>query len=224
MRFPAALGLALVMCPAIVQGAPMLNDAAFLPSERTGTEAFQPLKLAQSFTIENSGTLRGVKVVVEPLLQNTGDPSPRELTFEVRTLSALLDYAGGDVLASKTVSVALGSEELFLDFSAFAVPVEAGDELVLVQTSVDEDGGWFRSIVTGMSMARDPLLYESGKAYRETAIGSNVFEPIEDQIPSIVAADFHFGVVVNVIPLPGTLLLFATALAGIQTLRRCGPA
>lgn len=162
----------------------------------------------QTFTIENSGQLTGVRVQ----LSNQG-------FFPDAADTVVASILGLDSLENPDPSTVLATTSRVIDFDNaafdveffqfdFSVPlnVEVGDRFALEIGSPEEDG-------TGAFWGHSGNTYLGGDAYFNTTTGANT------------TRDFGFQILVDgdlgaEVPLPGAAVLFAPALLGGLALRR----
>ncbi len=217
MRHKGLFGLALMAMAGITSlaHAVPLDDASFLPPTQQNSFLFGSQALAQSFTIENTGTLFSVLIVVR---NDNGDSVT--LDFQVRDEPGLSDLTLPP-LATTTTSFGVGIQNVLLDFSAADLSVTAGDVLALVQPGTTQSGAsWFLGIREVNSVA--PPLYTGGKAYKAQSSDPNTLAPI-DTDPQIDEAQLHFLVQVDgaaAVPVPASALLLGLGLAVLAGVTR----
>ncbi|MCB1746067.1 MAG: PEP-CTERM sorting domain-containing protein, partial [Gammaproteobacteria bacterium] len=157
---------------------------------------------AQTFTVENTGTLTRMEVHV-------GSPIDGALDFQIwDTAGGLPVPIAGTALGTASLSWSAGRPQWVAgDFVGGGLAVTAGDVLALVAPG---EG------VTGVGQwSFDGDGYAGGQAFSETAQNTGIWEPLS------INRDFGFRLFVDVqsVPEPSALVLMGLGVAGVRRYR-----
>jgi hypothetical protein len=222
-----SLALATVYVANAAHAASVL-DANYTPAQGTYGESlgsFSPL--AETFTVQNTGTLSLAAVKLEAV-SGPNQALGGNVTLEItKTVGGLPSLSTTDILGSASIATNLfpvegqGGYSNFIDFGIPSIQVTAGEQLA-IQLSTTATGyfGWNGDL----GGCCGPLgTYAGGQGLYATIAFTNGQPQITGwQSPQGVAADFAFQTFVTpaAVPLPATAWLMLSGLIGVGAMTR----